>query len=438
MSLAAAHDEQTPAASKSRRSPVPAGRWIVRAVVAMASLAAGWTIVVNTMADTRAQRDPEAALGYRPGSAAALVALAEDRLSEAPSGEADLAAIAGLARRALAADPLAPGVLRVLALTEDFAGRRDHARALMRLAADRSGRDIGAWLWLFDDASRTGNVAGMLTATDVILRSAPAIIDTLYPVLMVAVETPDGQGALTQALAANPPWRGPFLRKLSLDAGAAQVAYATFVGLAATAAPPQTGELGPYLNGLVNRGEYLVAFLTWIRSLPPEQSKDLPFVFNGDFELPISGLAFDWAFGDVRGAATEVVATGDKAAGKALRVVFSDTRVPYRHASKLLYLPPGSYELSGMVKAESLQTARGMRWRVTCVGARMPIAESDAFKGTFAWRPFAVGFTVPDGCPALSLRLELDTRVVSEQQISGTFWTDALIARRTDITAAAN
>src|SRR5262249_9687809 len=126
--------------------------------------------------------------------------------------------------------------------------------------------------------------------------------------------------------------------------------------------------------------------------------------------------------------------------GNALRVVFSGTRVPYRNTAKLMVLPPGQYQLSGMVKAEDLETPRGMRWRIACISnPDMPITESDAFLGTFAWRSFAIAFTTPDtGCPAQTLRLELDARVNLDQQVAGSFWSDSLAILRVDaITTAA-
>jgi hypothetical protein len=143
-------------------------------------------------------------------------------------------------------------------------------------------------------------------------------------------------------------------------------------------------------------------------------------------------LPFDWELSQVRGAVTEVAASPAGGSGKAQRIVFSGTRVAYRHAAKLVVLQPGTYELGGTVSADDLKTARGMRWRIACAeGEGAQIAETDAHAGTFPWRGFAVTFTVPStGCRAQRLRLELDQRVTPEQQASGTFWSDNLAVRR--------
>ena len=117
-----------------------------------------------------------------------------------------------------------------------------------------------------------------------------------------------------------------------------------------------------------------------------------------------------------------------------MRVVFSNTRVPYRQVSKLLVLPPGQYQLDGTVKAEGLDTPRGMRWTVSCVGSNgAPLAMTDDYLGTFSWRAFSVSFAVPQqGCVAQTLRIELDARVALDQQAAGVFWTDGISIVRND------
>lgn len=237
------------------------------------------------------------------------------------------------------------------------------------------------------------------------------------------------------ALAKDPPWRGWFLRQLPRAEGGAPIAHALFTMLATTGHPAKNAEIGPYLDVLIRNGDFMLAFVTWLGFLPAEQAKSVAFAYNGDFEQPISGLPFDWELSHVRGAVTEVVAGPNHASGKALRVVFSGTRVAYRHAAKLMVLQPGTYELSGTVSADTLTTARGMRWRVACAeGDGEQLAETDAYAGTFPARGFAVTFTVPPrGCRAQRLRLELDQRVALEQQAVGTFWSDNLALRRVDV-----
>ena len=135
-----------------------------------------------------------------------------------------------------------------------------------------------------------------------------------------------------------------------------------------------------------------------------------------------------------KGVTTEVVDTGEKDRGRALRVVFGGTRVPYHQVSKLLMLPPGAYQLSGLVKADQLVNERGMIWHIFCAeDTKVSLATSTAVVGTFPWRPFSTDFDVPaTGCHAQWLRLELAARFPIEEQVSGAVWYDGLTIQQVE------
>ena len=420
--------------------PSSSPRLVLLAASAVALAWIGWQIIANTAADTSARTDPASALEWRPDSAVALGTLAQQHLSLAATGEADLAGVTGLANHAVVTDPLDADAISLLGLAAAVRGDTDDADGLMRVAAARSLRETGAEMWLFERALQRADFAAAIASADTIMRTQPDVGNEVYPSLVELSSDAAGQAAMIGALARDPPWRGWFLEQLPQTPDGLAIADPLLAGLAKTAAPTRTAELDPYLEKLVDYGSFQLAFLTWLRFLPPEEAKSVPFVYNGDFEQPVSGLPFDWQFSQVRGADTEVVDTTDPEIGKALRVVFANTRVDYHQVTKVLVLPPGPYELSGMVKAEDLTTPRGMRWRVACAdGDKHQLAESDAFLGTFAWKAFSAAFTVPaTGCDAQTLRLELDTRVALDQQVVGTFWSDGLAISRVDFTSPSN
>ena len=400
----------------------------------------GWQIIANTAADTRARTDPAGALAWRPDSAPALMASAEEKVRAANTDQDQLAAAADLAGRALTANPLREDAFRMLGIVADMRGDGGQAMALMTLAQSRSRRDLGADLWLFDSSAQSGNFASALAYADAVLRVAPDLSDQLFPPLMAIAADPDGTAAMVAMLAGDPPWRSWFFGGLPRDPAGTAIAGTLLAGLAQSPHPARIAEIAPYLGALIKAGDVQTAFLTWLRFLPADQAQSVAFAYNGDFEQPITNLPFDWLIGDVHGADTKVVASPDSGISKALRVVFSDTRVAYAHTTKVLVLPPGNYELSGGVKAEGLMTNRGMRWRIACLGgSNQRLGESDLFVGTFPWKTFAVSFSVPDsGCAAQTLRLELDTRVALDQQVVGTFWSDSLAIKRADAAVTTN
>jgi hypothetical protein len=387
----------------------------------------GWQIIGNTVADTTAPDDPQLALTWRPDNAQALVTLAEHQLSDSEP-DVPVEGVVDLARRALESSPLEEGALRLLALCADREGQPDRADALMKLAARRSLRDSKALAWLFNARVHENRPGNALFYADAILRTRVDLRESFANALLTFAHVSTARPALIKVLGGDPPWREWFLGELAAEAPEPSITYAVLSGLASTPNPPRDSELKPYLDHLIGEKQYRLAFLTWWHFLPKDLSSTIPFVFNGDFELPVSGLAFDWAIGSIHGARTSIIETRDEFHGHALQVVFAGTRVRYRHVSKLLVLPPGSYQLNGMFRSDRLVNERGVVWRIFCAGnSNTTLGISDSAVGTSDWRKFGTAFQVPStGCAAQWLRLELAARFPIEEQVSGAVWYDDL------------
>jgi hypothetical protein len=381
-----------------------------------------WQVVANTMADSRAALDPEGALSWRADDASALVALANQQLAAG----GDAAGAEMLARRALRADPLESSALVTLGTAADARGETDAAGRLMALAASLSPRNGGAQMWLFSQRLREHDYAEAMARADVILRAQPDLADQLSPSLVALAAEPAARPALAAALAANPPWRGWYLGALARGADSPAVTYEL---LASIPGGIGAGELSPYLNRIIRDGDYSLALLAWMHFLPPGQAATVPYAFNGGFELPVSGLPFDWTFTRLAGASMDVVETGD---GHALRVVFSGRDLRFRNVAKLLVLPPGRYELRAKAKTEDLTTHDGLEWTVACAdGDRHQLAASAPIVDTAGkWQPAAVAFEVPPaGCRGQWLRLES----AAEEPIRGAAYFDDIEIRRSAV-----
>jgi hypothetical protein len=331
-----------------------------------------------------------------------------------------------LARRALRADPLESSALVTLGTAADARGETDAAGRLMALAASLSPRNGGAQMWLFSQRLREHDYAEAMARADVILRAQPDLADQLSPSLVALAAEPAARPALAAALAANPPWRGWYLGALARGADSPAVTYEL---LASIPGGIGAGELSPYLNRIIRDGDYSLALLAWMHFLPPGQAATVPYAFNGGFELPVSGLPFDWTFTRLAGASMDVVETGD---GHALRVVFSGRDLRFRNVAKLLVLPPGRYELRAKAKTEDLTTHDGLEWTVACAdGDRHQLAASAPIVDTAGkWQPAAVAFEVPPaGCRGQWLRLES----AAEEPIRGAAYFDDIEIRRSAV-----
>jgi hypothetical protein len=418
----------------NRPTPIVGARrsWVRYAVLLGGLGWIGWQIIGNTIADTRASTDPEVALGWRSDLPSALVALSENKLASANTDQ-DLNEVSTLAKQALIASPVAAGAVRTIGLAEDKKGDATEARRLMDSAGKQSLRDTLAQAWLYDRDVADDQPSAAIARADTILRSHPELGDKLFPAMAKVASEPAGTEALVDLLATDPPWRSRLLSALP-QLAPPSVTYGVLSGLQSGPHSPSPSETEPYIDQLVSSGQVQSAYLAWLHFLRSGATQAVSYAYNGDFELPISGQPFDWVISEVAGARTERVDTGDPQRGHAIRVTFANTRVQYHHLSKLMVLPPGHYELSGLAKADKLDNERGMTWRVYCAGGdKKMIAETPRISGTQPWQKFDAAFDVPaDGCDGQWLTLELAARVALEQQVGGEIWYDDLAVSRAD------
>lgn len=404
-----------------------------RAFVLLVALWLGWTIIANTAATTLALLDAEEALSWRTEQPRALVSLAEQQMT-VENTPPDNAEIRQLAERALVAAPLEHRALRVLALVAELDEDLDQADILMRRAAARSRRDALVQIWSFKRSAQLGDFDRALMHADALLRSRSHLNEHILPTMIAFAVDQESKDSVVRLLATNPPWRRWYLEQVVRQMDDPGVAYSLYADLKSGQAPPSDAELRPYLTKMIDSGRLEQAYLTWINYLPDERRRSISYVYNGDFEYPLSGLPFDWMIGGITGAKTEIVEAPDQKTGRAVRVEFANRRVAYRHLRKLLMLPPGGYSLTSSVRAKDLQNERGLVWRVSCAETdRQVLGETPPVTGTFDWVKKSILFEVPQtDCRAQWLTLVLAARVALEEQISGEVWFDDLSIERAD------
>ena len=135
------------------------------------------------------------------------------------------------------------------------------------------------------------------------------------------------------------------------------------------------------------------------------------YVFNGEFELPLSNSGFDWRI-PVQDAAVVTAEPGEGIAGKrGLNVTFVNQRYAGPPVYQYLLLAPGRYRLQGRARSD-LVAWLGMQWGLYC-HERIRAPETTACAHRAVRRDRRVGgnfgadFEVPANCPAQILRLEL-------------------------------
>jgi hypothetical protein len=344
-----------------------------------------------------------------------------------PVAPDDEATVRAWAEAAITAEPLNARAFRILGQLAEADGDDTQAAKFLATAAKLSLEENYADFWLMRKSVTEHDYKSALYHADVLLRTNPASSTYVVPMLAQISEDKAGAALVKRILADNPPWRKQFLSALPQNVTDPRTPLELLLALRSAPVPPTRADIAAYLNLLVARKFYGLAYYTWLQFLPPEQLRRASLLYNGAFEAAPSGLPFDWSIAQGTGVTIDIVPRSDKADQHALLVNFQYGRVDYRSVSELVMLAPGSYEFKGEYKGNIIGP-RGMKWRIVCADGKITSGgESPMITGAKDWNGLTFTFTVPDkDCPAQYVRLDLDARMTSEQFVSGSILFDNL------------
>jgi hypothetical protein len=429
---------------ENMHSSQPRKPWLFRAILfaALAGIVA-WEVTSKTLAAYLTNGASEQALFIRvhQSKSTAVLNLADEKLIELDSSpNADpvvIQQIRALAESALFDDPLNSRALRILGQLADKSHDEARAWQFLQAAARYSLNESFAVAWLVDKSFEKKDYETALYYADIFLRTRQHFIDYVMPVLVKIAEDKDASSGLKKLLSDNPPWRPLFIGALPRFVSDARTPLDLLVAMKDSPNPPNANDLAGYLNFLIGRKFYALAYYAWLQFLPAEQLNSLGLLFNGNFESVPSGLPFDWVITPGAGVTIDIASAPDHE-GRALVLTFEQGRVDFQGVTQLVMLAPGKYRLDGKYTGE-ITGQRGLKWRVVCAdGAAEPIGESGMVSGrTSTWKDIEFAFAVPAAnCPAQYLRLDLDARMSSERFASGTIWFDDLRITRFADTAS--
>lgn len=168
--------------------------------------------------------------------------------------------------------------------------------------------------------------------------------------------------------------------------------------------------------------------MVWLNSLTSKQLLVLGQVYDGGFEQTRFEQGFDWHIPSQQGIEADARSLFGGRRGKALQLTFRGYPVRGSIAEQALFLVPGRYRLSGLVKTDSIETANGLVWTISCVdGDKTTLADSERFVGSNQWRSFSTQFTIPaEHCTGQRLYLRTIGSLPREIRVSGEAWFDDL------------
>lgn len=333
-----------------------------------------------------------------------------------------------IGRLSLEMEPLSARTLRVIGEAADRLGEIAAAEQLMQAAVRLSFRDFRANVWLANLEIGRGDYAQALSRIDAIVRTAHQGKAAALPALVEMAITPDASQALASLLVTNPSWRAWFLGAVPRSARDPRALTEFYLALMASKNPPTNAELKPYLDKLITQNLIEQAYYLWLRTMPEESLFQIGYLYNGDFDKGPTNLPFDWVINPIAGATVRIAPLPGRASERSLQIDFVQKRVPFRHVSKLVLLPPGRFRFAGQYRAIELVNRRGMTWRLYCAENGNLLGETERVSGsTVDWKTIEMTFDVPEtGCRAQRLQLELAARVEIEQEVSGSIWFDNL------------
>ena len=414
--------------------------WFWRGLLVLLTAFLSWQIILQGLATqglTEVGNGDLAAaqrvLRFRPQHPEALYVEASVQMPNAPDqAQAQL-------RTAFSQDPTRGMVL--LSLAELALAREDTSTAdalaeqavtLQPVKAAVLRRAATYWL------SRGQVDRGLQLLSQALLARKETNQDLLDTFLKLA-EDPVGRVALAPLAQEFPSWWPDFFARVALRATDLDTVRFLY-GLRALAPqhPLTLPERQTYMQRLLKDGQIAEAYLTWITGLTERERREMGLLHNGGFEIPLGTAGFDWRWTPLRQVTANTAATLGVSGERALQLVFRNHEGSFHHLRQALFLDPGTYRLSGKIRADSLATQGGLRWALTCLQPPgLVLGQGERFLGSEKWRDFALDFAVPDQCQLQEIRLESASSRPHEQRVTGEIWFDDLAIRRTSGLSAA-
>ena len=346
--------------------------------------------IVRTELSNYLIKTPDLAIRIDPSNEKALVKSAEYRMAGVGGDRIDIATSKRVAKTALSISPLQPQAWRVLA-----AGAGAPDQSLLNFARSLSRRDMPTLLLLIEDRVVAGDLPGVLSLYDIILRVDPSFDTLLFPTLNSALSDPLVVQAAAPVLR-EASWSRRFYSYLVGTGNSFDRQAEVFSTLASTGAEPPRDIIALQAQRAAEAKYFLPAGLLYKLAMPAEMAKKIRDPnFTGT-----EGLSpFSWVLH--RDDPLHIF-TRDQPGVSRLEIT-SERGDGGLAAHQLLYLKPGQYKLTADVGKLEGYSAGGLQIDIACTHGKLLDRRDLADNVDKVLMPVSI----PQGCPSqfLSIRL---------------------------------
>ncbi|MBK6395434.1 MAG: hypothetical protein IPF73_12705 [Betaproteobacteria bacterium] len=230
---------------------------------------------------------------------------------------------------------------RVLEQKGDVAGARRDRRGDRLAPADRPVLTEAAAFHL-----RAGEEPQALAILRRVADLHPDARATIWPVFTAVLESGRRDDFFAGIAREDPEWWPSFFGHACQAASSSDGLQRVFA-IRAAAGKARADERRCLIGRLQREGRWTNAYQAWLNSLPPAHRQRVGNVYNGDFELPISNLGFDWILHAQDGVVVDVRPAAGADGRGALKVELLNKRWSGPPVLQTLMLFPGQIPVRG-------------------------------------------------------------------------------------------
>jgi hypothetical protein len=342
---------------------------------------------------------PQLTLAWMPYDAEARARIAAQLAAVPNSPKAQQAAI-NLARNAVERDPIMPIALRALAAVQgDSHASQDRALALIQESQRLSRRDQLTQIWLIRHYVENGEFAQVIPHVDIALRSSQSVQQTLFPLLMSALEDDRLFNPLLDRLREKPDWRMSFIAYFAANSPDLERATSFSLALLDPHESKEREVLDRLLQRLVAADKYELAWNTYARlGVDRQEAGRMGQLIDGGFDGVESASPFGWVMANTPDLFAGI-ARDPRGSGNVLTMMVNSGHSG-EAVRQLLRLPSGAYRLHAELGDVPEDSFERPELRIKCADeTRVRILASvKPASGGSAIQTVEQQFSVPVGC----------------------------------------